>query len=62
MVSSEGNYHRRGPSFMVLILLVGSIRWVSEGHQGAHEHYKKRHIRDILGRTKKNSVIHMTLL
>ena len=27
-----------------------------------HTHYKKRHIRDILGRTKKISVIHMTLL
>ena len=25
-------------------------------------HYKKRHIRDILGRTEKNSVILMTLL
>ena len=25
-------------------------------------HYKKRHIRDILGQTKKNYVIHMTLL
>ena len=25
-------------------------------------HYKKRHIRDILGRTKFFSIIHMTLL
>ena len=27
-----------------------------------HKHYKKRHIRDILGRTTFFPVIHMTLL
>ena len=30
--------------------------------QNVNQHYKKRYIHDILGRTKKNSVILMTLL
>ena len=48
------DFHDLAPNF-VLNILVFIV--VCEAF-----HYKKRHIRDILGRTKIFSVIHMTLL
>ena len=40
---------------------VSGAPWMFLGYVGLYQ-YKKRHIRDILGRTNFFSVIHMTLL
>ena len=51
-----------GPSFLHNMMPFERMNGVIKGFVRNMSHYKKRHIRDILGRTKKKSVMLMTLL